>query len=277
MMYLSSKPLQLQPAVPPISQSSGNVLCLYCFDPRQFALSQFGSRKTGSYRAQFLLESVENLRNNLRSIGSDLLVSMDKPEDIIPKLAATQTTCDVVVHGEVTWEESQTEIKVEKALKICSTRLYRVNSGCSLYHPDDIPFRSDLQDIPNTFTVFKDKVEKRCSVRSLLPTASLHRWPKPTAASLSGILGETCNFNFLPSLAHLGFTEKDVEMATTQLDSRGVMRFMGGEDAAKNRISEWMFRDDRLKEYFEIRNGMLGEGYSSKLSPWLAAGCISPR
>ena len=25
------------------------------------------------------------------------------------------------------------------------------------------------------------------------------------------------------------------------------------------------------------RNGMLGEGYSSKLSPWLALGCISPR
>ena len=26
-----------------------------------------------------------------------------------------------------------------------------------------------------------------------------------------------------------------------------------------------------------FRNGMLGEGYSSKLSPWLALGCISPR
>jgi deoxyribodipyrimidine photo-lyase len=38
-----------------------------------------------------------------------------------------------------------------------------------------------------------------------------------------------------------------------------------------------MFDDDKLKEYFEIRNGMLGEGYSSKLSPWLALGCISPR
>ena len=31
---------------------------------------------------------------------------------------------------------------------------------------------------------------------------------------------------------------------------------------------------DRLGK---LRNGMLGEGYSSKLSPWLALGCISPR
>jgi len=38
-----------------------------------------------------------------------------------------------------------------------------------------------------------------------------------------------------------------------------------------------MFRDDNLKNYFEIRNGMVGESYSSKLSPWLALGCISPR
>jgi len=38
-----------------------------------------------------------------------------------------------------------------------------------------------------------------------------------------------------------------------------------------------MFRDDHLKDYFNIRNGMLGEAYSSKLSPWLALGCISPR
>merc|ERR1712048_558191 len=38
-----------------------------------------------------------------------------------------------------------------------------------------------------------------------------------------------------------------------------------------------MFDDDKLKDYFEIRNGMVGEGYSSKFSPWLAHGCISPR
>merc|ERR1719240_1697078 len=60
-------------------------------------------------------------------------------------------------------------------------------------------------------------------------------------------------------------------------DPRGVMKFQGGEDAARMRLQKWMFDDDKLKDYFDIRNGMLGEGYSSKLSPWLALGCISPR
>jgi len=65
--------------------------------------------------------------------------------------------------------------------------------------------------------------------------------------------------------------------AALEDDPRGVMPFQGGENAALQRLQKWMFDDDKLKDYFVIRNGMLGEGYSSKLSPWLAVGCISPR
>jgi deoxyribodipyrimidine photo-lyase len=32
-----------------------------------------------------------------------------------------------------------------------------------------------------------------------------------------------------------------------------------------------------LREYRETRNGLLGSDYSSKFSPWLALGCLSPR
>ena len=55
------------------------------------------------------------------------------------------------------------------------------------------------------------------------------------------------------------------------------MEFIGGEDAGLQRVQQWMFDDDNLKEYFDKRNGMLGEAYSSKFSPWLALGNLSPR
>lgn len=55
------------------------------------------------------------------------------------------------------------------------------------------------------------------------------------------------------------------------------MSFEGGETAALHRVQQWMWDDDKLKEYFEIRNGMLGEGYSTKLSPYLGLGNISPK
>jgi deoxyribodipyrimidine photo-lyase len=35
-------------------------------------------------RARFLLESVQDTKGSLQAIGSDLLVAVGKPEDIIP-------------------------------------------------------------------------------------------------------------------------------------------------------------------------------------------------
>ena len=42
------------------------VLPLYCFDPRSFGTTPFGNQKTGSLRAKFLLDSVQDLKASLR-------------------------------------------------------------------------------------------------------------------------------------------------------------------------------------------------------------------
>jgi deoxyribodipyrimidine photo-lyase len=95
---------------------------------------------------------------------------------------------------------------------------------------------------------------------------------------LAGIVNDSCGFDYLPTLDMLGFPPDAVDNAlNSEHINKGVYNFIGGEDEALMRIENWMFRDDHLQEYFEIRNGMLGEAYSSKLSPWLAIGCISPR
>ena len=45
----------------------------------------------------------------------------------------------------------------------------------------------------------------------------------------------------------------------------------------KKRIETYLWEKDLLRTYKETRNGLLGTDYSSKLSPWLALGCLSPR
>ena len=60
------------------------VVPLYCFDPRQLGTTPWGNRKMGNLRAQFLLESVLDLKAGLRGVGSDLVVHLGKPEDAIP-------------------------------------------------------------------------------------------------------------------------------------------------------------------------------------------------
>jgi deoxyribodipyrimidine photo-lyase len=55
------------------------------------------------------------------------------------------------------------------------------------------------------------------------------------------------------------------------------MAFVGGETAGLERLATYFWQRDCLKTYKQTRNGMLGADYSSKFSPWLALGCLSPR
>jgi deoxyribodipyrimidine photolyase len=61
------------------------------------------------------------------------------------------------------------------------------------------------------------------------------------------------------------------------LQSEKGMHFIGGENAALGRVHEYFWKKDQLKDYKVTRNGMLGPDYSTKFSPWLASGSLSPR
>ena len=80
----------------------------------------------------------------------------------------------------------------------------------------------------------------------------------------------------MPTLAELGYSPEEINQANNP-DERGVMKFTGGETAGLKRVQDYIFDKDLLKIYFDTRNGMLGGDYSTKFSPWLAHGCISPR
>ena len=47
--------------------------------------------------------------------------------------------------------------------------------------------------------------------------------------------------------------------------------------AAEARLEHYFWETDAVASYKETRNGLVGADYSTKFSPWLANGCISPR
>ena len=53
---------------------SDEVIPVYCFDDAHFKTTNFGFKKTGNFRAQFLIESLIDLDKNLRAVGSGLIV-----------------------------------------------------------------------------------------------------------------------------------------------------------------------------------------------------------
>ncbi|MBW4485093.1 MAG: DASH family cryptochrome [Tildeniella torsiva UHER 1998/13D] len=231
------------------------VIPLYCFDPRQFGQTAFGFPKTGAYRAQFLLESVADLRRSLQSLGSDLVVRVGQPEDIIPELVKAHSIETVYWHEEVTAEELRVEQAVEAKLAAmgCKTEVYW---GATLYHPDNLPFA--INRLPEVFTQFRKQVEQRSTVDVTLPTPTKLP-PLPQV-----------NLGTMPTLEDFG-------LEAANADSRAVLTFEGGETFGLARLNHYVWEADCLKTYKQTRNGMVGADYSSKLSAWLALGCLSPR
>ncbi len=242
----------------PLHQAVGAgaaVIPFYCFDPRQFGKTAFGFVKTGAFRAQFLLESVADLRRSLQSLGSDLVIRQGFPEQLIPELVTSLGITAVYYHREVTSEEGAIEAALRTVLKPMGVK-FQSFWGHTLYHLDDLPF--GIRQIPELFTTFRKRVEQESSVN--LPVATPTTLPRlPTVSP--GDLPQLGEFGLEPPVA----------------DDRGVLTFQGGETAGMARLKDYFWQGDRLRTYKETRNGMLGADYSSKFSPWLALGCLSPR
>jgi deoxyribodipyrimidine photo-lyase len=237
------------------SRTQGQIIPFYCFDQRHFAQTSFGFPKTGSFRANFLLESVSNLRESLQKLGSDLIIRFGLPEIIIPQICQELNITAVYFFREVTSEEITVEKKLKTALKQANIQVKNFWNA-TLYHIENLPF--ELDKIPELFTTFRKQVEKYSEIEEIFPT------PKQLPQLPEIIRGES------PSLADLG-----ADYLT--IDNRAVLLFQGGETAGLKRLNEYIWAKDCLKNYKETRNQMLGANYSSKFSPWLAHGCLSPR
>lgn len=268
------------------SKSGGPVMVVYVFDPLEVGENAksplSGEAKTGARRAKFLLESVSDLRKNLRqSCGSDLIVARAPPESVIPPLVhALGRETTVVCAQSVCSEEQQAEARVEKAL---GTPLQRVWEN-TMYQPDDLAYVANIQmpqDVTDVCTPWRQKVEKN---KVPIPPSNMQplALPSPGMDTIAAALEAASNAanvvglgpDYLPTLADLGVHDE----REAEADQRGdFFNPEGGETAALARLKRYVWDEDRLKTYFETRNGMVGQGYSTKLAPWLARGCISPR
>jgi deoxyribodipyrimidine photo-lyase len=249
--------------------AADRLLPVYVFDPREYGARPYGGpdsfrfEKTGVHRLRFRLEALADLRGSLRERDSDLVVREGRPEEVLPDLVEALDADLVSMHTWPAPEETGVEAAAKRRLREHDVEIRRA-WGHTLYHINDLP--SPYTEIPDTYTSFRKSVERDASVRGQLPT--------PEVPALPAAVGGAVERGTLPATTDL----IDGESAWLDgPDDRGVLPFEGGESAGIDRVDRYLWTDDRLREYKQTRNGMLGEGYSSKLSPWLNEGCLSPR
>jgi deoxyribodipyrimidine photo-lyase len=234
-----------------IAKSDG-ILPVYFFDPRQFEYTPYHTLKTGVNRTRFLLQSVEALRQAFNALGGNLLIVNGKPEDFLPDLVEKYAITEVYHHREVASEETTISTKVEDRLWKQKVNLKHF-IGHTLYNKEDLPF--PIKDIPDVFTLFKKKTERDALVKPCFLT------PRQIDFIEAGNWGE------LPALSDLLPGE---QVAANHENTF----FVGGEAAAFRHLDEFLHTgEDMAYAHTTVkRNEVL-----SKLSAWLAVGCLSPR
>ena len=149
------------------SSNAKEVIPVYVFDDRELnnQTDILQIEKTGSFRSRFLIESVEDLRNNLRERGSELIVRSGISEDILFDLAKQFEVDAIYCNRERTREEVFRQESLERLLWSIG-REVRYSRGKMLYYTADLPF--PITHSPDNFQQFKKEVERFVAVRQPL-------------------------------------------------------------------------------------------------------------
>ena len=183
--------------------------------------------------------------------------------------------------------------------------------GSTLFHIEDIPFESNFRDFPNTPYPFLDRVMPLCASPSSHHGCLLGRWCRdsiqiwpsgcetpsgtwfravclsPPTARFGRPVCMSRHWRISPSLRATArrrtrrihcppFASRSSRLRPRSHVRRRVA-LEGGEKEGLARLRAYVWEKGGLDEFSRRRYDLFGSNFSSKLSPWLASGCLSPR
>lgn len=224
----------------------GIAIPVFVLDPEFQKPTTLGFPRMDSFRFRFLTETLANLRSSLQAHGSNLIIRTGNPVDILYNLALELQCRKLLTAREVAPYERNQIDQVEARL-MSKGIMVETSWQNTLFHLEDIPW--PIQHLPQTFTDFRKELEQEATVRP--------EFEIPEFAVLPEI-----DFGEIPQVP-----ENDTQNST----------FKGGEDQALTRLNYYLWDTQKVLTYKETRDGFLGTEFSTRLSPWLANGSISPR
>lgn len=188
--------------------------------------------------------------------GHGLWLSRGRPAEVLPELAKAVNATSVFCERIAAPEEEQ-DVADVRAAGIEVETIWQ----SSLIDPDDLPF--EMSALPQVFTAFRKRLEAE-GVQPRPPIATPNELPPPVtlppeSTSIDRMFGST-------SVVH----DDRSSFPYAQRE------FRGGESAALGHLERY-FAGTLPQRYKHTRNGLEGVDYSTKFSPWLATGALSPR
>lgn len=218
---------------------------VYIIDPNDYRWLSYGFRKSSLERLQFLREALQDLQQQLRKKGSDLLVKVGKPEEILPELISSKNGF-LTFQKEYATEERKAQ---EAVISRLTNDQYHSYDGGFLIAPTELPFNDSF---PKSFSGFRKKAEKLLKNK---------QWEKPVDEI------------YIPKSSEQFAT---IKSSKRKIHAYSDVPWKGGNSEGMKRLMYYLFETEEVKYYKEKRNGLTGTNYSSKLSLYLANGALSP-
>lgn len=223
------------------------VIVVYVFDPTWLSANNFGCRHLGKYRHAFIDQSLVAVKHSLATLNIPFLCLQGDPVEIVNKLIAELAIDTISAESHAGFNEQNDLAKLVAMHPEIDLLLGHSNT---LFSPDQLPF--ELSEMPDVFSPFRRKVEKEYTVT--LPCDALQK-------------RKHCN-------RALDFSDYPAYLTCDEQFDNG---YVGGQEAALERIDTYFFESHGIASYKLTRNGLDGWDFSSRLSAFLAIGCISPR
>ncbi|KAI0147520.1 cryptochrome [Xylariaceae sp. FL1272] len=253
--------------------------------PYPEARSQLGGFwRCGPHRVRFIAQSIWNMKENLTDLGNDLTIRIGWQDEILKGLIqglgeGHKKVGAVWMVAEEGYEEEQAE---KAASETCSSLGVEFRTWVDeKYFMDDRDLKLESpQDLPDVFTTYRKMIEPlRERPRATKPRPSINTLPP--AIENSEMPTQQHPFEIPVSLeafenALLRPLTSAVPKAAQADTSKSAHPFHGGEDNALKRLNH-LITSGVATEYRSSRNGLLGIDFSTKLSAYLAQGCITAR
>ncbi|KAL9650809.1 hypothetical protein ABK040_001859 [Willaertia magna] len=259
-------------------------------EPFPYSLS--GLSSCGPRRAKFITETVVALSKSLSSkilvnvVPFDLNDNCKELQEFTMKIIEKYQVTDIYLNEEICEFEKQVEKSISKVCKEKDIKLHLTWSS-TLIHKKDLPYKDIKNDFPKVYSAFKKKIEKSQTweedkediVKDCYEIVSkeLDEFLINKIEN-NEILGDIETNGITTFLQSKLFPHKTIEEIEeeTKYDNRSSFNWIGGEDKALERLNSYI-DSNSFETYVDTRNGNIGSEYSTKLSPYLATGAISPR
>ena len=224
------------------AQEVDALICVYCPCDITPFLAHFSQQtQLGAEKQRFIEQSLHDLALQLSQFDQRLYILSDDPFDALHELVCSVNVTHLYCNRHSGYNEQRCVQALQQAFPLLKVRQENVTS---LFHADQLPF--EICELPTTFTQFRKRVE-----------------------SLE--LPLYVNVTLLPPVVELPFVNLTPVKYTTN-----EQWLIGGSRAGLQHCRNY-FSTQNASEYKLTRNGLDGKDYSTKFSPWLALGCVSPR